>query len=358
MNRLALILIIGMSFLFSCSPKESINTQSISVDIDSAEVLALDAGKDINYVYLESSTEAFSKNIRNIFFANDTIIRFGQDKVSAFDKQGKYLFDYSKIGEGPEEFVRLNNVFIKNGVVNMYDGNTRRLLRYSTAGVYIDHISCKKNDEGVSPSYIFPYPGTNNYIILPTFIGGASEAMTPLFGLYDETLTAIRFSKEPKTHPYINAYFPLVQFDKGILYNDSHSYDIFYVDENLTPELKYTVDYGKYAISKSLQEKGPAGISKALVNESESLKYKSIGVNYLNNTQNHLIFACSGKGLYLVSYDKISGRTKVFSPRIDSKLRWIGFLTVNGNQVTIAAESKDNYEQNFILITFPLDKLI
>lgn len=357
MKKISLILAIGMTFLLGCSPKQHTDTQIISVDIDSAEPLCLTADKDVNYVSLEASTPAFSRDIKNVFYVNDTIIRYGQDKVSAFDRQGKYLFDYSNIGEGPEEFVRLNTVFMQGDTLNMYDGNTRRILRYSVAGDFIEYITCKKNDKGLSPAHIIPYPGTHNYIVLPTFIG-VPDAENPRFCLYDETLNAIKFSTDLKAHSYINAYFPLVQTDSGILYNDAHSYDIYYVDESLVPMLKYSVDYGKYAISKSLQEKGATEISKALVNGNEDLKYKSIGIRYLNDTPDHLIFGCSGKGLYIVSFDKNTGKTKVFAPNIDPELRWTGFLSVQGDQVTIAAESKENYDQNFTLITFPLSKLI
>lgn len=357
MKKNTLILTIGMTLLFGCSQKQHTAPQIISVDIDNAEPLCLTADKDVNYISLESSTPAFSRDIKNVFYINDTIIRYGQNKVSAFDRQGNYLFDYSGVGEGPEEFIRLSSLFIQGDTLNMYDGSTRRILRYSVAGNFIEYNTCKKNDKGISPANLIPFPGTHNYFVLPIFIG-MPDVENPRFSLYDETLNAIKFSTDLKTHSFMNAYFPLVQTDSGILYSDAYSYDIYYVDEELIPTLKYSVDYGKYAISKSLQEKGAAEISKALANQDEDLKYKSIGIKYLNNTPDHLIFGCSGKGLYIVSFDKNTGKTKVFSPNIDPELRWGGFISVQGDLVTIAAESKEDYDQNFTLITFPLNKLM
>ena len=357
MNKILLMIFGSIFVLIGCSKEGCIDAQIISVDIDHVEPLVLMDDKDVNYIYLESSIPAFSRDVRKILYVNDTIIRYGQDKVSAFDGQGKYLFDYSNIGEGPQEFIRLNTVFIQDNKLNLYDGNSRKILRYTTSGEFVEYILCKPNTKGVSPAHIIPFPGTNNYVVLPTFIG-VPNVENPLFALYDESLEAIKFSKDIKMHPHINAYSPLVQTDSGILYNDSYSYDVFYVDESLVPKLKYSIDFGKYSIPKSLKEKGVEEISKALINGNEELKYKSIGIRYLNDTPTHLIFGCNGRGLYMVSFDKQKKETKIFSPDITPGLRWTGYLSVHGDKVTIVAESNEKYDQNFVLITFPLSKLI
>lgn len=86
-----------------------------------------------HYVILETTNESLIGHTGKIvFYRGDIyILDDKENKVLVFDKQGKYLRQYSHVGQGPGEYLSLRDFVIKEDTLFLLDRLGAKLLEYT-----------------------------------------------------------------------------------------------------------------------------------------------------------------------------------------------------------------------------------
>lgn len=119
--------LIFLLFVSSCQKKSSAPQTGyfdLSNNWSSMEKVNLsEIAEDIEYVVLESSPECMlgTEIGLQVTVLNDYLLVHDHNNVMrVFDRQGKYLNDVGKMGEGPEEYFQLNKYYIDEGRGEIY----------------------------------------------------------------------------------------------------------------------------------------------------------------------------------------------------------------------------------------------
>lgn len=64
--------------------------------------------------------------------------------VVCFDREGQWKHTFNEVGPGPKEYLSLNNFWVHNDVMYVYDSRQFRLNLYTLSGTYLRTIPCEK----------------------------------------------------------------------------------------------------------------------------------------------------------------------------------------------------------------------
>lgn len=93
------------------------NVESININPDDSQMknaLASNIIDSCHFIQLETSDSIIIGNIKQIFEAGDKYYIYdnSSDIIFIFSQNGHYLSRISKKGRGPQEYVRINDVFV------------------------------------------------------------------------------------------------------------------------------------------------------------------------------------------------------------------------------------------------------
>jgi len=158
-NINVLTLIIACICFYSCNSKnkrttenETLGQEVINVYLNEERIT--DIGRYYKYhsfVVLETTDESVIKNVNKIHFSEDKIIilDINQSTVFLFDLKGKYLSKINKLGQGPDEYLKVNDMYFDNtsNHIFLYDGLAGKVLEYDLNGKIITQNNITKGHE-------------------------------------------------------------------------------------------------------------------------------------------------------------------------------------------------------------------
>jgi hypothetical protein len=134
--------------LASCKEKKKSNGKendvipSISVQVKDTQKFNIDSVADFHSVIpLETSDNSLIGNIKKVFLTDSLIVIF-DDKINnilTFDYQGNYQYAIGSKGNGPNEYIRITDVFLdpSNNLLYLADGVRKQILQFDIAGNFI-----------------------------------------------------------------------------------------------------------------------------------------------------------------------------------------------------------------------------
>jgi hypothetical protein len=148
MKKLSHIYIKLFAILFilaGCSETQTssdILTIDIKPQIDNPVTLnASDIISEMRYIALETTDSSLlSEDGNKIVQQNGYFLMRDRSKLYMFDNNGKYICQTGNQGQGPEDYVNLNNFDADNDNIYLYDGPRRRILVYSYDNKYLKTI--------------------------------------------------------------------------------------------------------------------------------------------------------------------------------------------------------------------------
>jgi len=69
------------------------------------------------------------------------VLDVGDSRIVVFDPEGNYLRSFGRKGQGPGEFVTMNDLSVHEGIVSVYDTNSNRTTRFKTDGTLLDVVT-------------------------------------------------------------------------------------------------------------------------------------------------------------------------------------------------------------------------
>lgn len=120
------------------------NVESININPDDSQMknaLASNIIDSCHFIQLETSDSIIIGNIKQIFEAGDKYYIYdnSSDIIFIFSQNGHYLSRISKKGRGPQEYVRINDVFVDtltNDIIISCD-RSQSLVRYDCNGKFL-----------------------------------------------------------------------------------------------------------------------------------------------------------------------------------------------------------------------------
>ena len=122
-------------FLLLCSacssekqqqPKNFIEIDLVPVIEGNAKEMPLQEwAKSVRFIPLETNENILIRAIGNVFQRGDTLLVYHTDRLSLFNKEGKYLYDIGSIGQGPGEFTYIRDVLVHDNLIYVQEHKNR-----------------------------------------------------------------------------------------------------------------------------------------------------------------------------------------------------------------------------------------
>lgn len=148
-------LLLALPMLFcSCNedkqPKECIHIDLTNIiETEAKETPLEEWAKSVRFVPLETNDNILIKYISQVYQRGDKLlVSHGNNRVSVFDLQGKYLHDISSKGEGPTNFISVDNVTLHNELIYIHE--TRNIIKaYDWQGNFVKKMVLPARMDGL-----------------------------------------------------------------------------------------------------------------------------------------------------------------------------------------------------------------
>ena len=245
---------------------------------------------EIKYIPLETNDSVLLSRVMQIICDNEKILIESSRSCWLFDNTGKFCHKIGHEGQGPNDYLVINKIFLNENEIFLEDRN--KILIYDTNGNLVEKINWGSNEMPTE------YSGYNYRNILPF----KKNTYVMNFALYDSGNypQAILFEKQESGLKIIKEYPNSVKLDKlregyyfhelGVMYrykdemrvhkmiNDT----VFSIDQNAEMKDVFVFDFGKYRTTRAYYEK------KEGVDDRYNYSKKFISVNTFCESVNHL----------------------------------------------------------------------
>ena len=233
-------------FFFAACQSKNENGQIERIKVDPSKI-RIEKIEDIivvsDTVFLETTATSLIGSIVSLSIFEDKIfIKSFPSKLSIFSESGEFLGNIGTKGQAGFEYISLDDFFIYNDTVFIWDFNGKKILKYETNGTYIGNTKIEQ-----SLSQICPLPNDKGYIVLNALNNSKDN---PKFGWMDYDFKIKHFSREQRLNSasYSNSFF---QNGSYVDYWEMFNNTIYSVTEySVTP--KYFVDFGRYAVPRDI----------------------------------------------------------------------------------------------------------
>ena len=146
-------------FLCSCGkekqePKGYIEIDMVPLIEGKAQKMPLqDWAKSVRFIPLETKEDILMKNVTNVLQHGDTLLVHHSQRLSLFDREGKYLYDIGSKGQGPGEFTYLSMVLLHDGLIYVQEQGCRFKV-YDWDGNFVKKLVLPHKVRG-----LITYPG-------------------------------------------------------------------------------------------------------------------------------------------------------------------------------------------------------
>ena len=283
-------------------PPKKVKANSVSVNCDDVEELRLD-GKSIASIKIgitESATDA-------LFHGDKIILRF-KNSVTAYDlSTGDSLFSYSRKGRRDDEFTDISDVWLAGDVLEIYDFNSTKILRFdANTGIILEIM--KHNDLDAERFISLRWDEKNHRFIGSRTYNPAEKI--PDLAVYDQSHRFVNKIDSPvKKSGFFLSVSPITPSESGrILYHQPFK-SVVYEVSGMKLNPVYLIDFGSKNMPKSVVE-GEEG--KAMQFWMENQDKHALLMDIMESKDVLYLKYMFNKKSFLVRYDRTSGRTKVY----------------------------------------------
>ena len=333
--RLLYILLVVL--LASCSSKPQVGVSELNINLKDAQTIIMDTNKIVS---LETNDSSLLYDICGLYELDNKYFIWSRSMIKVFDKKGKYLYNVSGKGQGPDEYVSLFCVFAKDNNVCAYDLDRGILLSFNPEGRLKKSQHIVVADGSPSPANIIPF-GKDHYLCINRFRGG-NNVQTPAISIWNSDFT----KQDTVTGRLLENGFMIADWlhadvdGNQILYWEPMKDTLFTVKDKRVSSM-YAINFGDYSIPA---EEATKDVYDRIMyfNKSEiaSLcRFYQIDGDYI-----YFIFSWAGRA-YLCRFKQDNPEPEVYEFK-DERYKTMPFFKIIGEQILIAVEDKEDVEKN------------
>ncbi|KOF03501.1 hypothetical protein OB69_06360 [Roseivirga seohaensis subsp. aquiponti] len=249
MKRVFPALLVTALFTACGSQKENITEEKnqtndefkvISLSIESEKRKLSEMIESIEIMGLEETDKGLLSGVYNFSQANNRIVfpSGSEGDVFIYSNEGKFISTFNREGDGPEEYGRIQHLWIKKDTLFIHDGQRGNINKYDFDGKYVGQI--KPN---VKPTHYYPYQ--DGYV---GDMNGRPINDSLKFNVvfYDDQLKMTGMKNPYKNvipFPIVTTVNSLAAYNDDLIYKEMFSDTVFLIQDTMVkPLLK--LDFG------------------------------------------------------------------------------------------------------------------
>lgn len=348
-------------YLSSCSKGglDGDNTvKTVGINLSDVRLIPIEQQ---NILSLETNDSSVIYDICALATCNDTLIIQSRDLIKAFNrKDGKYLYDISKVGQGPGEYQSILQFWNKEDSLYLLSFGSRKIFKYLADGSYIGNdLDFNAAEEIPVVNYIVDAPGRNGYFIINCYKGGLVS--NPKYSFISSDFNDI--TDVPGCELKDGSYTPdrmITDNEKGKVLSWEQLRDTLYTVDISGQHPLYAFDFGdnKFPDEYQAYPEFYRRVEEFTRNKTSN-PYASF-IKYYQPYGDYLFFSfmTSDAKAYIAEYNEKDDRIVTFSIH-DPSGRFVHspFFKIDGENLLIALTDKVNIEANPLLYTFPISEI-
>lgn len=235
--------------LMSCSSENEKEIDSTDINIDDFRTYAIDPEKapasffdlveEVEVMRLEETPESLlsMNNMAFIGHSQGQYILAGLSKpdIFVFSETGELVRRINHKGEGPEEYIRFSNFWVKNGRIGLYSVG-RFIIQYDLEGAFL-----AKEKLPISPFHVYAYEGGYALDLSQTFTEGPVHHSIMLI---DSTMQLRSLTNPSERHEVgLIGANSFADYKNTIVYHDPFSDTVFVLEDKDAKPL-FSLDFG------------------------------------------------------------------------------------------------------------------
>jgi len=268
--------------IFACSDKSTGEDYPVIDVVNNVgkyqRVYCSDYFSSIELIPLETSEDCLLEKVastahdnKNIIVNEDYILMTTRQRgLYAFDHSGKFLHQIGNRGQGPNEYLRLFNVFLNTNETTIFIEDFHKILEYNLRGNFIRSFQNPNVEDNIVNRC--SYVEDNVFVGQINISSGKCKCRYFLFNGKGETIKCFPnytfFERNGFSYSNFDGALLPIRVDDRIYLKD-YVNDTIYSLENLTLQPAYILGLGKYTFPKecleiSISNGGQSPTSKAL----------------------------------------------------------------------------------------------
>ncbi len=334
----ASFLAIGLLFalLYGCGSTNKISGPVVvTVDVDEAHMI--DTRGMNNAVELDSGDSVLLGRIDDFYFVDSVFIINSQKKLSVFDISGDFLGNISRLGRGPDEYLGINDTWLKDGGFYIYDMNGKQVIKYDLNTRAISSVTV--SPDASSNPFQTLIPAANGGYVGKMIFQGSAE-VSPELAFYDDNFSFKSTIGDLSLNSGLTLGKTFSRYNDEILYWRKLDYTIYSIDLQGNLSAKYQIDFPGRTVPQSDEIKDD--YDKIDFINSRPDYYVSL-LSDVIETDGHLIFCYIYNGVkYLAVYDKTTRDSASFGFTADSADAVVNIFPVSGDDAFALVSSENN----------------
>lgn len=232
--------------LYGCKTKDAIKLKSIEIDISSMNVEPMENIIEISdTIKLEATSSSLIGVISRVIFHKNNIYiaDFKNDKLISFSNDGSFLQNIGAKGRAGNEYIGIDDFFIKNDTIFLYDFNGSKFLKFTTSGEFINTVKISTHF-----SAIRPMPISDEYVVLNTF---SNSDNNPKFSWLNSDFIVESSCSDQRENGIAlpNTFY---QYKDFFIYYEMFN-DTIYSVSPYTVSPKYFIDFKNYSVPSKIK---------------------------------------------------------------------------------------------------------
>jgi hypothetical protein len=212
--------------------------------------------KSVRFIPLETNEDILIASIGNVFQRGDTLLVYHSERLSLFNKEGKYLSDIGSKGQGPEEFTRIRDVLVHDNLIYVQEMGYRFKV-YDWDGNFVKKLVLPHKVCG-----LITYPGKEEMLAYVNNHRGNESVRFYVMKdeqILDSVPNPFIYTKGPGAITQI--HIPEFYASRGSLnaFTEVNSDTVYRVDENLNIHPYMVFNMGKYLYTRQERFNTTAG---------------------------------------------------------------------------------------------------
>ncbi|MDR2146898.1 MAG: 6-bladed beta-propeller [Tannerella sp.] len=263
-----IIHILLITLFFSCSEKRGSKT---AIDLDSTEKISIfDIFESIDVVQLETTDDCLISSISKVIFHENKyyVLDLRLQTLFCFDAQGKYQFKIFRKGQGPQDYIYLEDFNIDpfNSQLLLVEPFGSLLLFELKNGTFIEKVKLPRE----IGAYNEVYPLDKNRLFFVT----NTEYHVCFYDRSSNTIIERRFETDTRLENVFNSSYKTYIYNGDVFFSPPPTNEIV----NMSKGTSFFWDFGK----KNNSPDNISKLRKLMIDEGVKPKGDYVGEGYLN----------------------------------------------------------------------------
>ncbi|MDR2145273.1 MAG: 6-bladed beta-propeller, partial [Tannerella sp.] len=242
------------------------------IDLDSTEKISIfDIFESIDVVQLETTDDCLISSIFKVIFHDNKyyVLDLKLQTLFCFDAQGKYQFKISRRGQGPQDYIYLEdfNIDPYNNQLLLLDSSSGSLLLFELeSGTFIEKVKLPR--EIGAYNEVYPLDKDRLFFVTNT------EYHVCFYDRSSNTIIERRFETDSRLGNVFNPFYKTYIYNGDVFFSPPPTNEII----NISKGTSFFWDFGK----KNNTPEQISKLRKLMINEGVKPKGDYVGEGYLN----------------------------------------------------------------------------